>query len=58
MGGGIAARFAETYPDRVTQLVLVDAVGMPVKPPDKAPWIFRVLRAPVLNHVLLHITPR
>ena len=58
MGGGIAARFAETYPDRVTQLVLVDAVGMPSKPPAKRPLIFRLLRAPVLNQVLLHITPR
>jgi len=58
MGGGIAARFAETYPDRVTQLVLVDAVGMPSKPPAKRPLIFRLLRAPVLNQVLLHIAPR
>ncbi len=33
MGGGIAVRFAETYPDRVTHLILVDAVGMPSKPP-------------------------
>jgi len=58
MGGGIAVRFAETYPDRVTQLILVDAVGMPSKPPDPQPWVFRALRAPVLNQVLLHITPR
>jgi pimeloyl-ACP methyl ester carboxylesterase len=58
MGGGIAVRFAETYPDRVTRLILVDAVGMPSKPPNKQPWALRVLRAPVLNQVLLHITPR
>jgi pimeloyl-ACP methyl ester carboxylesterase len=58
MGGGIAARFAETYPERVTQLISVDAVGMPSKPPDKPSLVFRVLRAPVLNQVLLHITPR
>lgn len=58
MGGGIAVRFAESYPERVTQLVLVDAVGMPSKPPDPQPLVFRVLRAPVLNQVLLHITPR
>jgi len=58
MGGGIAARFAETYPELVTQLILVDAVGMPSKTPDPQPLVFRVLRAPVLNQVLLHITPR
>ena len=58
MGGGVAARFAETYPDRVTKLILVDAVGMPSRPPDPQPWIFRALRAPVLDQVLLHITPR
>ncbi|MDE2181971.1 MAG: alpha/beta hydrolase [Alphaproteobacteria bacterium] len=27
MGGGVAARFAETYPDRVTHLILIDADG-------------------------------
>ena len=58
MGGGIAARFAESYSERVTQLILVDAVGMPSKPPDPQPLVFRVLRAPVLNQVFLHITPR
>jgi len=58
MGGGIAARFAETYPARIAQLVLVDAVGMAVKPRGKAPLILRVLRAPVLNEVLLHVRPR
>lgn len=58
MGGGIAVRFAETYPDRVTALILVDAVGMPSRPPDPQPWVLRVLRAPVFDQVLLHITPR
>jgi pimeloyl-ACP methyl ester carboxylesterase len=58
MGGGIAARFAETYPERVTQLILVDAVGMPSKPPDKASLVSQIFRAPVLNQVMFHITPR
>jgi len=58
MGGGIAARFAETYPERVTQLILVDAVGMPSKPPAQPSLVFRVLRGPVMDQVLLHITPR
>ena len=58
MGGGIAARFAEEYPDRVTHLIIVDAGGMPVKQGDRVPLAFRLARMPVLNQILLHITPR
>lgn len=58
MGGGIAARFAETWPDRVTQLVLVDAGGLPTKQGDKIPLAFRLARIPVLNRILLYVTPR
>jgi pimeloyl-ACP methyl ester carboxylesterase len=58
MGGAIAARFAETYPDRVTQLILVDAGGLPSKQGDKIPLAFRLARMPVLNKILLYITPR
>jgi pimeloyl-ACP methyl ester carboxylesterase len=55
MGGGIAVRFAETYPDRVMQLVLVDAVGMQLEPPGKQPLIFR---SRVFNRVMWPIAPR
>lgn len=58
MGGAIAARFAETYPARVTQLILVDAGGMPTKQGDKIPLAFKLARMPVLNQILLHVTPR
>ena len=58
MGGGIAARFAEKYPRRVTQLILVDAVGMPVREGEHIPLAFRLARIPVLNLVLLYVTPR
>jgi pimeloyl-ACP methyl ester carboxylesterase len=58
MGGGIAARFAEEYPASVSQLILVDAGGMPTKGGDKIPLAFQLARVPVLNQVLLHITPR
>jgi len=58
MGGAIAARFAETYPARVTQLILVDAGGMPSKEGDKVPLVFRLARTPILNQALLYITPR
>jgi pimeloyl-ACP methyl ester carboxylesterase len=58
MGGAIAARFAETYPARVTQLILVDAGGLPSKRGDKIPLAFKLARMPVLNQILLYITPR
>lgn len=58
MGGGVAARFAEENPARVARLVLVDAGGLPFKSGEGTPLAFRLARVPVLNQVLLHITPR
>jgi pimeloyl-ACP methyl ester carboxylesterase len=58
MGGGVAAYYAETYPDRLTHLILVDAGGMPVKMGDRIPLAFKLLRMSWLRPVLLHITPR
>ena len=58
MGGGVAARFAEEYPQRVAQLILVDAVGMPVRAGEHIPLAFRLARIPVLNFSLLYVTPR
>ncbi len=58
MGGGVAARFAEEYPDRVTHLIVVDGAGMQTSFGDRLPLAFRLARTPVLNHLLLHITPR
>ena len=58
MGGAIAARFAEEHPDRVTQLILVDAGGMQTKEGDKVPLVFQLARIPVLNQIMLRVTPR
>jgi pimeloyl-ACP methyl ester carboxylesterase len=46
------------YPARVTALVLVDAGGMPAKQGDHVPLGFRIARTPVLNTLMLHLTPR
>jgi pimeloyl-ACP methyl ester carboxylesterase len=58
MGGGVAARFAEEYPDRVNALILVDAAGEPTPMGDRVPLVFKIARIPVLSKILLHITPR
>jgi pimeloyl-ACP methyl ester carboxylesterase len=58
MGGGVAARFAEEHPDRVTHLILVDAGGLPFKFGDGEPLAFKLARIPVVNQILLHVTPR
>ena len=58
MGGGIAARFAEEYPARIDHLILVDASGMNVGQGDHEPLVFRIARIPVLNQIIVHITPR
>ena len=58
MGGAVAARFAEEYPDRVTRLILVDSGGLPTKEGEHIPLAFRLARTPFVNKLLLHITPR
>ena len=58
MGGAIAARFAEEHPERVSKLILVDAGGLPAKEGTRIPLAFRLARVPLLNRILLHITPR
>lgn len=60
MGGGVAAQYTETYPGEVSALILVDASGIPRKhkPGEKIPLGFRLARMPVLNKILLYVTPR
>lgn len=58
MGGGVAARFAEENPARVSRLILVDAGGLPFKQGTGTPLAFRLARIPLVNRLLLHVTPR
>jgi pimeloyl-ACP methyl ester carboxylesterase len=58
MGGGVAARFAETYPDKVDALILVDAGGMPSKMGDRIPIAFKLLRYSWLQSVMAHLDPK
>lgn len=58
MGGGVAARFTLMNPQRVTKLILVDAAGIPSKQPTDPGMGFRIARMPILQYVLLYVTPR
>ena len=58
MGGGIAARFAVTYPDRLDGLILVDAGGQPSKGKRDLPLAFRIADTPVLRDIVAGVTPR
>jgi pimeloyl-ACP methyl ester carboxylesterase len=58
MGGGVAARFAEEHPNRVSALILVDAGGMPTPQGSSVPFVFKYGRTPGIRWLLLHITPR
>lgn len=58
MGGGIAARFALIYPQRLTHLILIDASGMSTKMPQDPGLGFRIARTPVIQNLMLYVTPR
>jgi pimeloyl-ACP methyl ester carboxylesterase len=58
MGGRVALLFTLEHPSRTTHLVLVDSGGVPTKQVDPESFAFRLIRMPVINRVLLYITPR
>lgn len=54
MGGAVAARFAEQYPERVTHLILIDAAGAWIdKRPRLHPTYFAA-HTPVLDRWMTH----
>lgn len=58
MGGYVAWEYALAHPDKLTQLVLIDAAGPPPDPNTKIPIGFRIARTPGLSKLALVITPR
>ena len=58
MGGGVAARFAQENPQRVTKLILVDAGGLPFQSTGGQPLAFKIARMPGVNRIMLSVTPR
>lgn len=57
LGGQIAWNFTANYPNNVEKLILIDAAGYPMKS-KSVPIAFKVAQTPVLNKLLLYITPR
>lgn len=56
LGGSIAWNFAIASPDKVKQLILLDASGYPKKD-EKGSLGFKLAGIPVLNQALKHISP-
>ncbi len=54
LGGAVAWTFAATRPDRVSQLILVDAAGYP---PPEARWPTRLARLPLVGDIGIYFKP-
>jgi len=57
LGGQVAWTLAQTAPQRVSKLILVDALAYPVSA-DGLPLGWRLARLPVLGHLTEHLLPR
>jgi pimeloyl-ACP methyl ester carboxylesterase len=59
MGGGVAWNYALAHPERVSGLVLVDAVGWPAKPQaegdQKGAFIFKLLANPIARPIIKNL---
>jgi pimeloyl-ACP methyl ester carboxylesterase len=55
MGGAVAWSFAATRPERVSQLILVDASAYPRE--GEASWRTRLARAPVIGDAAIYFKP-
>jgi pimeloyl-ACP methyl ester carboxylesterase len=57
LGGGIAWHYAVSYKHKVARLILIDASGYPKKD-EKGSLGFKIAQMPVINNLLLYITPK
>ena len=57
LGGYVAWATAVLYPDRVSQLILIDPSGYPLKS-DSTPIAFTIAQTPILNTLLSGFMPR
>ncbi len=54
LGGAIAWNFAVQYPEKVSQLILIDPAGYPME----IPWPLNLAETPGIRHIARFITPR
>ncbi len=57
LGGGIAWHYTVAHPNKVAKLILIDASGYPKKN-EKGSLGFIIAQIPVINNLLLYITPK
>lgn len=57
LGGSIAWQYASSYPEKVNKLILIDAAGYQAKK-GKGSIGFKIASTPVINNLLLYITPK
>jgi pimeloyl-ACP methyl ester carboxylesterase len=57
LGGGIAWHYTVAHPNKVAKLILIDASGYPKKN-EKGSLGFKIAQMPVINNLLLFITPK
>lgn len=56
LGGNIAWTYTAKHIENVEKLILIDASGLPTGKPQ--PSIFKMAKTPVLNSILLYLTPK
>ncbi len=56
LGGGVAWTYAARHPERVTKLILIDALAYPQESPLKLPA--KIADIPVIGDVLMYVAPR
>jgi pimeloyl-ACP methyl ester carboxylesterase len=57
LGGAIAWQYTVAHPNKVSQLILIDAAGYPRKN-EKGSLGFKIASMPIINNLLLFITPK
>ena len=57
LGGQIAWNFIVNHPNNIEKLILIDAAGYPVES-KSVPMAFKIAQTPILNKLLLYVTPR
>ncbi|PCJ68711.1 MAG: alpha/beta hydrolase [Rhodobiaceae bacterium] len=58
MGGGVTLQYALTHGDDLRGIIPVSSGGMPRDPDASSPLIFQLASMPVVNQLMLYITPR